>query len=168
VWSSRVIGSLVTPTAIVLSAVPITVLIPIIARVIGYGGGTLYIIVAIVTFFPAFVLVGTGLTSIPASSRDLFRVLGASQRGRLQFLNLPQAVPNFMIALRVTAPGAILAELLAEFLVGGNGLGQLFSDSRSYGDTDRAWGAAIVATVVSVVVFVASRALERIVAPRFR
>ncbi len=56
---------------------------------------------------------------------------------------------------------AVLGAMLAEFLMGTNGLGALFSESRSYSEMERAWGTALVATVLSVLVFLAARVVER-------
>ena len=61
----------------------------------------------------------------------------------------------------------VLAALLAEYLVGTGGLGHLFSTSRSYFDVERAWGTALLATVVSVLTFVVARGVERRVTDRF-
>jgi putative hydroxymethylpyrimidine transport system permease protein len=61
----------------------------------------------------------------------------------------------------------VLAAMLAEYLMGGRGLGTLFAQSVSFHEVGRAWGAALVATVVSVACFVAARAVERRGTARF-
>lgn len=167
VWSSAAISGVVTPAALVVRAVPITAMIPIITRVIGYDDRTVLAITSIISFFPVFVLAVSGLSSVPAVSEDLFQVFGAKRLVRLWRLHLPAAMPNIAIALRITAPAAILASMLAEFLIGQHGLGHLFSDARSYMDMNRAWGTAVVATVLSVVSFLIARAVERAILSRF-
>lgn len=167
VWSSAAVAGIVTPAALVLRSVPVTAMIPIIARVAGYGDSSILVIITVISFFPAFVLTVSGLASSPAAGRDLFGVLGAGRLRTLLRLHLPHAVPGVLVAFRLTAPSAVLAALLAEYLVGTGGLGHLFSTSRSYFDVERAWGTALLATVVSVLTFVVARGVERRVTDRF-
>ncbi|GAA1734302.1 ABC transporter permease [Microbacterium paludicola] len=161
VWWSAALSGIVTPAALVIRSVPITALIPIIARIVGYGDPAVLTSTALICFFPAFVFTLSGLASMPEAGRDLFRVLGANKRQVLGRLGVLHALPNLMISVRITAPTAVLAAMLAEFLMGAHGLGALFSQSRSYQDMERAWGTALIATVVSVLVFVAARGIER-------
>lgn len=161
VWSSAALAGVVTPAALIIRSVPITAMIPIIARIVGYGDPAVLTSTALICFFPAFVFTLSGLAAIPAAGRDLFRVLGANKLQLLGRLGILYALPNLMVSVRITAPTAVLAAMLAEFLMGAHGLGALFSESRSYMDMERAWGVALVATVVSVLVFVGARALER-------
>jgi putative hydroxymethylpyrimidine transport system permease protein len=114
-----------------------------------------------VSFFPAFVFVGSRLKDAPRATTDLFAVLGASRATVLRRLLLPHAVPGLLVAFRLTAPMAVLAAMLAEYLMGGRGLGVLFARSVSFYQVERAWGTALLATVVSVACFVGARAVER-------
>jgi NitT/TauT family transport system permease protein len=161
VWWSAALSGIVTPAALVIRSVPITAMIPIIARIVGYGDPAVLTSTALICFFPAFVFTLSGLASMPEAGRDLFRVLGANKGQVLGRLGVLHALPNLMISVRITAPTAVLAAMLAEFLMGAHGLGALFSQSRSYQDMERAWGTALIATVVSVLVFVAARGVER-------
>lgn len=166
VWWSAALSGVVTPAALVIRSVPITAMIPIIARVVGYGDPAVLASTVLICFFPAFVFTLSSLTAIPDSGRDLFRVLGAGRAQLLGRYGVLHALPSLMVSVRITAPTAVLSAMLAEFLMGANGLGALFSRARSYMDMERAWGTALVATVVSVVVFVLARLLERRVSDR--
>jgi NitT/TauT family transport system permease protein len=161
VWSSRIVSGMMTPVALVMRSVPVVAMIPVLARVFGYGWFTVLVITTVVSFFPAFVLVGSRLRAAPQATSDLMAVLGASRSTVLRLLLLPHAVPGLLVAFRLTAPTAVLAAMLAEYLMGGRGLGTLFAQSVSFHEVGRAWGAALVATVVSVACFVAARAVER-------
>ena len=117
------------------------------------------VITSVVSFFPAFVLVGARLRDAPPATSDLMAVLGANRRTLLRRLLLPHAVPGLLVALRLTASSAVLAAMLAEYLMGGRGLGALFAQSVSFHQVDRAWGTALVATAVSVACFVAAHSV---------
>ena len=167
VWSSRVVSGMMTPVALIMRSVPVVAMIPVLARVFGYGWTTVLVITSVVSFFPAFVLVGARLRDAPRATSDLMAVLGASRFTLLRRLLLPHAVPGMLVAFRLTASTAVLGAMLAEYLMGGRGLGTLFAQSVSFYQVDRAWGTALVATVVSVACFVAARAVERWGVARF-
>lgn len=160
---SPLLSGLLSPLAVLFSSVPVVALIPVIARLLGYNLSTELAIVVIISFFPSFVFVSTGLRDTPAGSNDLFKVLGASTWATLLRLAVPSAMPNFAIALRLAAAHAILAAMVAEFLMGTSGLGFIFAKTKDELQTEQAFGASIVATVISVVAFlIASRIEHRI------
>ncbi len=166
-WFSPVLSGLVSPTAVLFSSVPVVSMIPIIARILGYNMATEIAIVVIITFFPSFVFTTAGLRALPPGSQDLFSVLGASKLATLRRLALPAAIPNLAIALRLAAAHAILAAMIAEFLMGTNGLGYLFAVTKQEFLTERAFGTSVVATAISVIAFLATSWLERRVRARY-
>ena len=82
-------------------------------------------------------------------------------------LALPAAFPNLAIALRLAAAHAILAAMIAEFLMGTNGLGYLFAVTKQEFLTERAFGTSVIATVISVIAFLTSSHFEINVKKRF-
>ena len=162
VWFSRVLRGLLTTSMILLYSAPIVATIPIMARVLGYSPTTVLAIAAIVSMFPTFVLVNSGLLDLPAGSLDVFRSLGAPRKVQLLRLALPAAMPNFLVAFRLNAAVAFIAAVIGEYLTGVRGLGWLFALSFSRFDVDRAWGAAMVIIALSILSYaVASRVEER-------
>jgi NitT/TauT family transport system permease protein len=167
IWFSPFLSGLVSPLAVLFSSVPVVALIPIIARLLGYNFSTEITIVVIITFFPSFVFASSGLRSLPAGSEDLFRVFGASRLMILKRLALPAAMPNLAVALRLAAAHAILAAMIAEFLMGTTGLGYLFAVTKQEFLTERAFGTSVIATVISVAAFLLATFVERLVRRRF-
>lgn len=166
-WSTPVLSGMLTPLGLVFSSVPVVTLIPILARMLGYDIRTEIAVVAIISFFPSFVFTAAGLRALPHGSADLFSVLGARQWTRLRLLALPAAFPNWMVALRIAAPQAVLAAMLAEFLMGTSGLGYMFIDAKASFDMDRVLGTSLVATLASIISFMVAASLERSVKERF-
>ncbi|MBX5204041.1 ABC transporter permease subunit [Rhizobium sp. NZLR1] len=160
-WLSTTLRGMLTPLALVLGSVPVVALIPIIARLIGAGTPSILSIVAIITFFPAFVLTSSGMQSVPLGSKDLFQVLGARKVDLLTRLALPAAVPHWLVSLRTSAPLAMLAAMTGEFLIGSSGLGYLLRVSSSNFQTSRVIGAALLSTVFALMMVGATQALER-------
>jgi NitT/TauT family transport system permease protein len=160
-WMSRLLSGILVPLGLIFSSVPVVALIPVLARLFGYDLTTVLVIVVIISFFPAFVFTSAGLRSLPPGSDDLFSVLGASRWRRFVHLVLPSAVPNWMIALRLAAPPAVLSAMVAEFLMGTAGLGYLFRTATADFQNERAFGTSLVATIISVTCFTSASIAER-------
>ncbi|MFT6763606.1 MAG: ABC-type nitrate/sulfonate/bicarbonate transport system permease component [Candidatus Aldehydirespiratoraceae bacterium] len=160
-WFARALNGLLTPVAVILRSVPIVAMVPVLARVFGYEQRTILLITIAISFFPTFVFVSSGLRSTPAGSDDLFAVLGARRITLFTRLAFPSAVPNALVAFRLSAADCILAALVAEFLMGTRGLGHVFQDTIGDLDMLTAWTAAIIATIFSVTLFLLTRRLER-------
>jgi len=166
-WFSPVASGLLNPLTVLFSSVPVVALIPVIARLLGYDTSTVLAIVVIITFFPSFVFASSGLRQPPPGAEDLFRVLGASRFDLLRRLALPAAMPNLAIAFKLAAAHAILAAMVAEFLMGTTGLGYLFAKTKSDFQTEQAFGASLVATVISATAFLAAGWVEKRVRERY-
>ena len=166
-WFSPVAAGLLNPLTVLFSSVPVVALIPVIARLLGYDTSTVLAIVVIITFFPSFVFASSGLRAPPPGSEDLFRVLGASRLDLLRRLALPAAMPNLAIAFKLTSAHAILAAMVAEFLMGTTGLGYLFAKTKSDFQMEQAFGASAVATIISATAFLAAGWVEKRVRERY-
>ncbi len=166
-WFSAVASGLLNPLTVLFSSVPVVALIPVIARLLGYDTGTVLAIVVIITFFPSFVFASSGLRALPPGAEDLLRGLGAGRLDVLRYLALPSALPNLAIAFKLASAHAILAAMVAEFLMGTTGLGYLFAKTKSEFQTEQAFGASLVATVISAAAFLAAGWVEKRVRERY-
>jgi NitT/TauT family transport system permease protein len=152
-WVSRIVGGLLLPLGLIFSSIPVVCLIPVLARIFGYGEPTVGAIVVVLTFFPAFIYTSAGLRATPANAQDLFKVLGARRFSLLLHLALPAAVPNMMTALRIAAAQSIIAAMVGEFLMGATGLGHMFVVTHQDLQMDRAIGAALLAALLSTLCY---------------
>lgn len=166
-WSSKVASGLLTPVTVMFSSVPVVALIPIIARLLGYDASTVIAVAVIITFFPSFVFMTAGLRALPSGAHGLFQVLGASRWKYFLHLALPSAMPSFAVALRLASAQAILAAMVAEFLMGTSGLGYLFSVTLADFNTERAFAASLVTTFISLTLFLIASRLEVRIKERF-
>jgi putative hydroxymethylpyrimidine transport system permease protein len=167
-WASSLVAGAVSPLVLMLRSIPIVAVIPVVARLVGYGNKIVPIVTIMLAFFPAYVMTSSGLRSASPTSLDLMTSLGASRWTALRRLLVPTAVPSVLVALRLCASSAVLAAMVAEFLAGTNGLGRLFSTTRVRFETERAWGAALIATALSVLLFQVALRIERWGRHRFR
>ena len=160
VWLSWLLSGLLTTTMIMLYSAPIVATIPLMARVMGYSRITVISVAALVSMFPTFVLVRSGMRAVPPGSEDVFDAFGARQRMRLFRLAIPASMPNFLTAFRLNSAVSFIAAVIGEYLTGVDGLGWLFLLSFSRYDVTRAWGAAIVIIALSVVAYVGAAIVE--------
>jgi sulfonate transport system permease protein len=152
-WMSPTLSALIQPAVLVVPTVPIVVIIPVVASIVGFNRWTVVLVAVLLSFFPVFVLSTSGLQYRPAGADDVFSALGATRLTRLRHLALPSSVPNLMTAVRISAAACFLGALVAEWLVGTSGLGELFRESRALLQPQRAWGAIAVGVAVSVAAY---------------
>jgi NitT/TauT family transport system permease protein len=150
-----------SPIAVIMPTVPIVVLIPLLARLFGFSQTTVVVIAALIAFFPVYVFTLSGLRARPAGADDVFSALGSPTHRRIALLAIPSAIPNVLTGVRITASTVFLATLTAEWLMGSNGLGFLFSISGASFKTSVAWGAILIAVIFAVLTYQLASALER-------
>jgi NitT/TauT family transport system permease protein len=160
-WSSRLASGIVAPMAIAVRSIPFIVFIPILSRLMGYNVKMEIVVVTLLSFFPSFVLVSSGLSGLPQAASDLSRVFGATRWRRLVLVALPAALPKLFTSIRLSASRAVLGAMVAEFLTGLDGLGRLFLLARGELEAERALAAAIVAAVAALLLFHAAEWAER-------
>jgi ABC-type nitrate/sulfonate/bicarbonate transport system permease component len=163
----RLFAGFAVPIVVVLAATPLVALFPLFARVLGYSASTVPALAATMVFFPVFVYSRAGLSSASAPMRDAFDAMGAGRGKRFRKLDLPVAVPHIVTGCRIAAGSAVVAAVVGESLIGRNGLGVEFSRAYRQLELPRAFGAAIVIIVVSVIVFALAGAVEQAVHRRW-
>ena len=166
-WFSPFARSVINGPALLTQCLPIATITPVLARVFGYNTSTIVIITALIAFFPVLVFTGSGLRRTPAGSEDLFVVLGASRWQSFLRLAVPAAVPRTLVALRLSIVGALAGALLAQWIMGTNGLGYRLVIAQSSFRTSEAWSASVVAVALSVVLYALVTALCRLAGDRF-
>jgi NitT/TauT family transport system permease protein len=149
-WWSAALRGLTTPLAAMVRATPLVAVLPLLTRMMGYGISTNIAIVAIVVFFPIYVLGGRALTAIPPGSWDLFKALGATRGQALVYLAAPAAFSGVAVAARLNASLGVLAGFGAEYVTGVGGLGALYANERaSFTDPALGWSVAVFSTVLA-------------------
>ena len=162
-FHARLASGIVAPMAIAVRTIPFIVFIPILSRVMGYNVKMEIVVVTLLSFFPSFVLVSSGLSGLPLAASDLSRVFGATRWRKLMLIALPAALPKLFTSIRLSASRAVLGAMVAEFLTGLDGLGRLFLLARGDLEAERALAAAVVAAVAALLLFHVAEWAERYV-----
>lgn len=166
-WASRILSGMLQSASLLLIATPVVCIIPLLARIFGYGPRTEILTVAIMTFFPSFVYAGIGLRKLPRRTTEYFDSLAAPRLRRLTLLALPAAVPELSVALRIGAAYSVLVTVVAEFLMETGGLGDMFAITMQQFNLHRALGASVLVVVLSTTLYEIAAAAEASVRRRF-
>lgn len=145
---SRAVERALYPPALLLKLTPIVAVYPLLTIWFGFGLWPKMLVAALITFFPTLVNAVVGLRSVDPAALDLLRSLDASPRQILLRLRLPSALPYLFAALRISVPLALIGAVVAEFLSGDGGMGQLILIAN--GDLDTATLFAAVAVLVAL------------------
>jgi ABC-type nitrate/sulfonate/bicarbonate transport system permease component len=166
-WFSDVLRGLISGPALLTQCLPVATITPVLARIFGYSQTTMVLIAAIIAFFPVMVFTATGLRATPSGSDDLFVVLGAGRWQQFWRLAVPAALPRLLVALAVSVVAAVAGAMLAQWVMGTEGLGSRLVVAQSSFRTAEAWACSLVAIVISVFLYGVVSAVSRRVAERF-
>jgi len=162
--SSRLVQDLTTPVVLAASAVPIVALAPVFTTM--FGSTTEIprrLVVTVVVTVPVFVSAARGLRQVRPVHAELMTSLAASPWQRARFVRIPGAVPFIMTGLRLAAPAAVIASIVAEYFGGlQNGLGSRISSAAANTAYARAWAFVAAAIVLGLLFHLAGTLAERL------
>jgi ABC-type nitrate/sulfonate/bicarbonate transport system permease component len=141
------------PIAMLLRSVPLVAMAPLLLLVFGQGKLGIAVIAGIVVLFPALVNIVLGLASASSAALDLVRVNSGSVASALVKVRIPAALPQFLASARISVPGAIVGSMLAEWLVGFEGMGGILSGYKGQGNYGGVWTIVALSVLVSIVLY---------------
>ena len=148
------------PIALLLRSVPLVAMAPLLLLVFGQGKLGVAVIAGIVVLFPALVNIVLGLSSASQAALDVVRVNGGSTWSALVRVRIPAALPQFLASARISVPGAIVGSMLAEWLVGFEGMGGVLSGYKGQGNYGGVWTIVALSVLVSIVLYEAMTIVE--------
>jgi NitT/TauT family transport system permease protein len=165
---SRLFGELATPVVLAASAVPIVALAPVFTTMFGSASEVpRRLVIAVVVTVPVFVATARGLRQVQPVHADLMTALGATPWQHARFVRLPSAVPHIMTGLRLAAPAAVIASIVAEYFGGlQNGLGSRITSAAANTAYARAWAFVAASIALGLLFHLAGLLVERLVSAR--
>jgi NitT/TauT family transport system permease protein len=157
-----------SPLLVAFNAVPKVALAPLMLIWFGYGQTPILAMAFMVCFFPIVLSTATGLTTTPADLADLVRSLDASRLQTFRTVRLPAALPQIFVGLKVAMPLAVIGVVVGEMQYGESGLGTIIVQTSGQGDTATAFAAIVLLSLVSIVLYYALVAAERLLLPWVR
>jgi len=163
----RLADETITPLAIAVSAIPIIALAPIFNAWYGLlSPRSNQLIVVLLVFFPIFINTTRGLTDIDPDQIDLMRSYGASRWQITKEVRIPNAMPFFFTALKISAALAVIAAIVSEYFGGRqDALGPLIVQNAGLARYPNAWAAVVAGAAIGIVLYAIARVLERFAMP---
>ncbi len=160
---SKLIERAVFPVLVALQAIPILVMVPLIAIWFDTKTTSRVIVCVIIAFFPIVLNTLFGLVSADAGLHDLLTLHHASRWTRLRKLMLPAALPAMFAGLRISAGLSVIGAIVGDFFFGRGerGLGQLIKQYSSNTNTgELTLATVIVSSVLGITVFLMFGAVQ--------
>lgn len=160
---SEIAAAALQPYVAASQAMPAVALAPLLALWIGYGLLPIAVLCALLVFFPIIVNTVLGLRSLDPDVMGAARVDGVGWWGMLWYIELPLALPSVLAGVRNGLTLSITGAVVGEFVMGGDGLGQLLSVQRQEADTIGLFSTLVMLGLLAAVLYGAVRLVERLV-----
>jgi NitT/TauT family transport system permease protein len=144
-------------------AVPAVALAPLLALWLGYGLLPIAVLCALLVFFPILVNTVLGLRSLDPDVMGAARVDGVGRWGMLWYIELPLALPSVLAGVRNGLTLSITGAVVGEFVMGGEGLGQLMTVQRQEADTIGLFSTLVMLALLAAGLYGVVRLVERLV-----
>lgn len=147
---SRALERAIYPPALLVKVTPIVAIYPLLIIWFGFGAWPRVVVAALITFFPMLVNAVVGLRSVDPAALDVLRVLDASRAQVFWRLRMPSSLPYVFAALRISVPLSLIGAVVAEFLSGAGGMGQLILIANGDFATDVLFAAVFVLAAAGI------------------
>ncbi len=162
---SKFIRRAVYPLILVFQVIPKIALAPIFVIWFGFGVLPKIMIVFLLSFFPVLINGITGLRSMDQDVINLARSTGARGIDVFFKVRLPSALPTFFAGFKLAAISATIGAVIGEFIGSDAGLGYLILTANGDLQTDYAFAAITVLTVLGLTLYYLVEAMEQILLP---
>lgn len=153
------------PILLALQSMPKVAIAPLLVLWIGFGALPKILVVFLVCFFPIVVATASGLSAVPPALIDLIRSLSATSYQTFIKIRFPTALPHIFVGLKIAITFAVIGGVIGEFVGSDQGLGYLILISTSQSRTPLAFGALLLLTIMSIVLYYAVEFVEQLVVP---
>ena len=158
---SRLVASAVQPYLAASQALPAIAIAPLMVIWLGYGLSPIIVLCALIVFFPMVITTVLGLRTLDRDVLDAARVEGAGWWALLRSIEFPLALPSILAGLRTSLTLSITGAVVGEFVVGGNGLGELLLVVGSYADTAGVFATLLTLMLLAAALYGVVRLIER-------
>jgi NitT/TauT family transport system permease protein len=144
------------PYAVIVQVTPILAVVPLIALWFGYDIQARVVVCVLISIFPIITNTLYGLLTVDSNLHDLFTLHNAGRWRRLVKLQLPHAIPDIFVGLRVSAGLSVIGAIVGEFFFrqGTPGLGRLLDLYRARLQSDLLMSTLFFCCLLGIAVFV--------------
>jgi NitT/TauT family transport system permease protein len=165
--SSRLLERAIYPYAIFFQTVPLIAIAPILVIWFGFGLSTVVVSAFIVSIFPVIANTLAGMNTPAPSLRDLFKLYGAKRSEVIFKLQLPSAVPQIYIGIKIATGLSLIGAIVGEMIAGG-GLGGLVDIARTQQRIDKVFAAVLLASFSGIFLVAALNVMRLVFLSRWQ
>lgn len=164
-WSTA--REVLMPIAVAASSIPIIAFAPITSAWFSSQSPLARIaIVSVMVFFPVVVNTVRGLTSVDPAAIELMRSYAATEMAILRRLRIPNSLPYFFTALRISATLAVIGAVIGEYFGGPRYALGIYVSSEAYVFRyANAWAGILMACLLGIGFYLVVLVLERLAIP---
>jgi NitT/TauT family transport system permease protein len=153
VAESFVVRQLSLPLIILTYSIPHAIFAPLFTVWFGLGLHTVVIFISWFSFYAPFITTITGFTQTPKEFYYLGEVTGATRWQMITKIKLWEALPNIATGVKLSAQASVIGAVIAEFIAGGGGLGDIINQSTTMVETGALFGALFLLMLIGIVFF---------------
>lgn len=151
------------PIAIGAAAIPLVAMAPIFNNWFGLANPmSKMAMAALIVFFPIFISATRGLVEVSAGSLELMRSYAASDTEVLRKVRIPNMLPFFFTALKVSTTLAFIGAIVAEYFGGTSEvIGRVVLNAMFSGKYGLGWAGIVLGAIAAIVAYLIVSAVER-------
>ncbi len=162
---SDAVYRLFEPLVELVRPIPKPALIPPLFLFLGLGVNTMLVIVVLGSFFPVLINTVQGVRGVDPTLIDTARTYRLGRFAVVRKIVLPAALPMIATGMRVSLGLALTLVIVAEMLVGENGIGYLILDMQRSFQTRQMYAWLVLLAVIGVVLNAGFERAERLAMP---
>lgn len=155
------------PLLVISQTIPIIAIAPLLILIFGFGNEPRVIVVILFCFFPIAVATIDGLTATDPDLVALLRAMGASRRQIWRKVRFPAALPALFSGFRIATTYSVIGAIFGEYVTATYGIGKYLRSGFQTGDTKQVFVAAVIASLLSILLVGFVTIIERLTLPWF-
>lgn len=161
IGNSKTLYNALYPLFIAFETVPKVAVVPILVLWFGIGSTPAILTAWIISFFPIVVNVSTGLATLEPEVVDVMRSLKASKRQILFKVGIPNTLPFFFGALKISITLAFVGSVVAETVAANAGVGHLMLSAQANFDVPLVFAGLVVLALEGLAMYTIFALLEK-------
>lgn len=145
---------------VILQTAPKIALAPLFVVWFGFGIASKVMLIFSLVFFPVFIGAVAGFRTLDPKMKDLAKLLHLTSWQRFRQIELPAAMPEIFVGVKIGAVQALVGAVLAEWMSGKFGLGYLMTYATATYKTPLLFAAVLMTVLLGLAMHVILTALE--------
>lgn len=141
------------PWIVFIYAIPAAIIAPLFLVWFGVNLLAISLFVSMLSFFPIFISMTTGVTSVEEEYYQLGRISGATRWQMIKHVKFWVALPYLFTGIRIGIQSSVVGAIVAEFIASGSGLGFLIVSAYNNVNIGLMFGTLFVLMVVAIVYY---------------